>query len=116
VAYDLLFRRQTRTNWSLPSRPRSCRGYQGTFFLAEYTFAPDPLPTTAAEKELVAHLAVLKMKTDAGDKKARKEWRKSMAAVVVAKKRAAQGDPKAVRLMQVLSESGIFTGVQKMEA
>jgi hypothetical protein len=73
------------------------------------------LPTTDAEKELVAHLAVLKMKVDSGDKKALKEWRKSMVTVLSARKRASQGDPKAVRLMQVLSESGIFDGVAKMD-
>ena len=56
------------------------------------------------------------MRVDAGDKKALPEWRKSMKAVLVAKKRASLGDPKAKRLMQVLSESGLFAGVQKMEA
>jgi len=114
MAYDLLSRRQTPANWTRYSRrgPRFC----GTILLAEYTFAPDPVPTTPAENELIAHLAVLKMRVDAGDKKALPEWRKSMKAVLVAKKRASLGDPKAKRLMQVLSESGLFAGVQKMEA
>jgi hypothetical protein len=85
-----------------------------TLFLAEYIFAPDPLPTTDEEKQVIARLAVLKMKVDAGDKKALKEWRIAGKKIIDAKKKADLGDVKAKRLMQVLSESGIFDGVQPM--
>jgi hypothetical protein len=114
MAYDLLTRRQTPANWTRYSRrrPRS----RGTIFLVEYTFAPEPLATTDAEKALVARLAVLKMRADAGDKKALRQWRENLKAVLEAKRRAARGDPRARRLVQVLSESGLFDGVQKMEA
>ena len=99
------------------SSRRSCRRYlgHGTILLADYTFAPDPLPTTDEEKQVIARLAVLKMRVDGGDKKALKEWREAGKKIILAKKLAAKGDPKAKRLMQVLGESGLFDGVQAME-
>lgn len=113
VAYDLLFRKQTRHNWSMHSYAGPTA--RGTFFLAEYIFAPEPERPTPKEAELLAHLAVLKLKVDAGDKKALKEWRSSMKKVLEAKKRADRGDPVAQHLVKVLNESGLFAGVQRME-
>lgn len=104
MAYDLLFRRQTPRNWSLHS------------YLAEYVFAPDPTPTTPEEQQLIARLAVLKMGADAGNKKDAKRWRAAMAKLVLEKKKAARGDEKAKRLMKVLEESGIFSGVRTLDA
>ena len=116
MAYDLLSRRQTPADWSMTTRRSPRRGsFRGSWFFAEYVFAPDPLPTTPVEKELIAHLAVLKMRVDSGDKKALPEWRKNMKAILAARERAKKGDPKAKRFVQVLSESGLFDGVQKME-
>ena len=112
MAYDLLLRRQTSKNWS---RHSYCGpSFRGTLLLASYTFAPDPLPTTAAEKQFIAKLAVLKMLTDNGDKKARKQWKVAMARLVETKKLADKGDPRAKRVMTVVNESGIFAGVQSM--
>jgi hypothetical protein len=113
VAYDLLLRKQTRRNWSL----HSYRGPRvvGTFLLAEYVFAPDPERPTVKEAELLAHLAVLKLRVDQGDKRALKEWRSSMKKVLDAKKRAERGDPVAQHLVKVLNESGLFAGVQRVE-
>jgi hypothetical protein len=112
VAYDLLLRRQTPKNWS---RSSYCGpAARGTLLLASYTFAPDPAPTTDAEKQLLAQLAVLKMRVDNGDKKALKKWRRAMAKLVLAKRAADRGDARARRLVTVVNESGIFAGVQSM--
>ena len=116
MAYDLLTRRQTRTNWSRHSYlgPRARLRSGRMLFLATYEFAPDPTPTTDEERQFIAKLAVLKMNADGGNKKAAKEWKATMAKVAAAKKRADSGDPKAKRLMTVLNESGLFDGVQSM--
>ena len=112
MAYDLLFRRQTARNWSR----RSYLGpaARGTLLLASYEFAPEPTPTTTEEQALIAKLAVLKMQVDAGDKKALGKWRKMVAFIAKAKKKAAQGDEKSKRFITVLNESGLFAGVQSM--
>jgi len=112
VAYDILFRRQTKRNWSR----RSYCGptARGSFLLAEYVFAPEPTQTTDAEKQFLAKLAVLKMKTNNGDKKARLKWRAAVAKIVEARKLADRGDPRAKRLVTIVNESGIFAGVQSM--
>lgn len=112
MAYDLLFRRQTGRNWSRHSYfgPAAL----GTLLLVDYEFAPDPTPTTAEEQGLIAKLAVLKMQVNAGDKKALGKWRKIVAFVARAKKKAARGDAKSQRFITVLNESGLFAGVQAM--
>ncbi len=116
MAYDLLTRRQTSTNWSRHSYlgPRARLRSGRMLFLASYEFAPDPTPTTDEERQFIAKLAVLKMNADGGNKKAAKEWKATMAKVAAAKKKADSGDPKAKRLMTVLNESGLFDGVQSM--
>jgi len=112
VAYDLLFRKRTRTNWS---RHSYC-GPRGILLLASttYEFAPDPTPTTDEEKQFIAKLAVLKMSADAGNKKASKEWKATLTKLEAVKKKAAKGDEKSKHLVVVLQESGIFDGVQAM--
>ena len=77
MAYDLLLRKRTRTNWS---RHSYC-GPRGVLLLASatYEFAPDPTPATDEEKQFVARLAVLKMAADAGNKKSAKEWKATLA-------------------------------------
>jgi hypothetical protein len=112
VAYDLLLRKQTRTNWSR----RSYCGPRGILLLASetYEFAPDPTPATDEEKQFIAKLAVLKMAADAGNKKSAKEWKATLAKLEQVKKKAAAGDEKSKHLVVVLKESGIFDGVQAM--
>lgn len=112
MAYDLLLRRQTSRNWS--RRSYCGPSARGTLLLAEYVFAPDPTPTTPAEQQFLAQLAVLKMQVNAGDKKALKKWRAFASKLGKTKKQADRGDPKAKRVMTVLNESGIFAGVQSM--
>lgn len=103
MAYDLLFRRQTPRNWSLHS------------YLCDYSFAPDPTPTTQAEQALIARLAVLKMGASAGNKRDAKKWRAAMAKIVLEEKKAARGDARAMRLMKILKESGLFSGVATLD-
>ena len=110
MAYDLLLRKRTTANWSrCPSL-----GFRGLFLLTEYEFAPDPTPATDEEKQFIAKLAVLKMSADAGNKKAAKEWKATLAKLDLVRKKAAQGDEKSKHLVVVLKESGIFDGVQAM--
>lgn len=112
MAYDLLLRRQTRTNWS--RRSYCGPSARGTLLLAEYVFAPEPAATTPAEQQMLARLAVLKMRTDNGDKAALKQWRAVGIKILRAKHAADKGNPRAKRLITVLNESGIFAGVQSM--
>ena len=112
MAYDLFFRKQTASNWSRRSYASPATG--SPFLLASYTFSPDSTPTTDAEKQFLAKLAVIKMLTNNGDKKALKRWRRAVANIMVAKRRADQGDVRAQRLVKILNESGIFAGVQSM--
>ena len=110
MAYDLLLRKRTTANWSR----RPSLGFRGLFLLTEYEFAPDPTPATDEEKQFIAKLAVLKMSADAGNKKAAKEWKATLAKLDLVRKKAAQGDEKSKHLVVVLKESGIFDGVQAM--
>ena len=112
MAYDLLLRRQTSKNWS--RRSYCGPAHRGTLLLAEYVFAPDPVPTTPAEQQFLAKLAVLKMQVNQGDKKALKKWRVFAAKIAKTKKMADRGDARAKRVITVLNESGIFAGVQSM--
>ena len=112
MAYYLLLRRQTSKNWS--RRSYCGPAARGTLLLASYEFAPDPVPTTPAEQHFLSQLAVLKMRTDAGDKRALKQWRSAAAKIVKTRKLAERGDPRAKRLITVLNESGLFAGVQSM--
>jgi hypothetical protein len=107
MAYDILLRRRTHTNWSMHSiiNPTFASGYE---------FAPDPIATTPEEQQYLAKLAVLKMSADAGNAGAQKEWRAAMATVAALRKKAAKGDEKATRTVAVLKESGIFSGVATM--
>jgi hypothetical protein len=112
VAYDLLLRRHTSKNWS--RRSYCGPAARGTFLLAEYVFAPDPTPTTAAEQQFLAQLAVLKMQVDSGNRAALKKWRAFVAKLAKTKKMADRGDPRARRVITVLNESGLFAGVQSV--
>ena len=113
MAYDLLLRKQTRHNWSgAATRARLPAGRSSS---PSTSSRPSPSDRRRRRAELLAHLAVLKLKVDAGDKKALKEWRSSMKKVLDAKKRADRGDPVAQHLVKVLNESGLFAGVQRME-
>lgn len=93
------------------TRPRELR----SLVLAGYEFAPDPTSTTPEEQQSLARLAVLRMSADAGSESGKKEWNKAMAKILLVKKKAERGDEKAKRAMTVLRESGIFSGVQKIE-
>ena len=112
MAYDLLLRRQTQTNWS--RRSYCGPAARGSLFLAEYVFAPEPTLTTPDEQQMLAKLAVLKMRTDNGDKAALKQWRAEGLKILKAKRAADKGNPKAKRLITILNESGIFAGVQSV--
>jgi len=112
VAYDLLLRRQTHTNWS--RRSYCGPSARGTLLLAEYVFASEPTRTTPAEQQMLAKLAVLKMRTDNGDRAALRQWRTEGIKIMKAKRAADRGNPRAKRLITVLNESGIFAGVQSM--
>jgi hypothetical protein len=107
MAYDILLRRRTHTNWSMHSivNPAFALGYE---------FAPDPIATTPDEQQYLAKLAVLRMKADSGDAAAQKEWKVTMTNVNALRKKAAKGDDKAQRTVAILKESGIFSGVQTM--
>ena len=107
MAYDLLLRRKTHTNWSMHSMLNPA-------FASCGDFAPDPIATTPDEQQYLAKLAVLRMKADSGDVAAQKEWKTTMANVNALRKKAAKGDDKAQRTVAILKESGIFSGVQSM--
>jgi hypothetical protein len=107
MAYDILLRRRTHTNWSMHS-------IVNPTFASGYEFAPDPIATTPDEQQYLAKLAVLKMSADAGNAGAQKEWRAAMANVQALRKKASAGDEKASRTVAILKESGIFSGVATM--
>jgi hypothetical protein len=107
MAYDILLRRRTHTNWSMHS-------LYSPAFASCGDFAPDPIATTPEEQQYLAKLAVLKMSADAGNAGAQKEWKAAMTAVQALRKKAAKGDEKASRTVAILKESGIFSGVQTM--
>lgn len=97
MAYDLLFRRYTRRNWARSSSLPL--GFMGD--------EPVVIPTEA-EKQLLAKVAVLKMAATAGHKGARKELQNVAVKVLQVRGKAAQGDPKAAHLVEVLRDSKIF--------
>jgi len=107
MAYDILLRRKTHTNWSMHS-------LHNPAFASCGDFAPDPIATTSDEQQYLAQLAVLRMKADSGDASAQKEWRATMVKVDALRKKAAKGDEKAQRTVAILKESGIFSGVKTM--
>jgi hypothetical protein len=107
MAYDILLRRRTHTNWSMHSMLNPAFATCGDF-------EPDPIATTPDEQQYLAALAVLRMKADSGDPAAQKEWKAAMVTVEALRKKAAKGDDKAQRTVAILKESGIFSGVQTM--
>jgi hypothetical protein len=99
VAYDFFYRKWVPKNIALSSIDVS---------------TSDTTAPTDLEKSYLAKLAVMKMNAEAGDKKSQKAWRGAMGdlrkLVVLAKK----GDPKSKHMLQVVRESGLFSGVKAM--
>lgn len=100
MAYDLFFRKWTPKNFALTSLDVSTRAS---------TVATDD------EKAYLARLAVMKMNADAGNKKAKKAWKKSLNDLGRVSTLAKKGDPKAKHLLAVVQESGLFSGVKALD-
>ena len=67
---------------------------------------------TPTEMAMLADLAATKMRSDAGDKLAKKKVAEFSRKVAALKVRARRGDASASRALRVLSESGVFRGTQ----
>jgi hypothetical protein len=102
MAYDLLFGKNSR-NWSRE--------------LASPVVMTDEVSVifTEAEKDRLSKITILKMKSEAGDKTAKKQMILMIKDVAKLKAKAKKGDAAAKRALLVLRESGLFNGVQKMD-
>jgi len=99
MARDLLFG-TTRRNWARGTGRKACLSDEVDFRL------------TVAEMQQLADLTTTKMLADSGDKSARKKMAVVARKVAALKAKAARGDESAKRALRVLSESGVFRGVQ----
>lgn len=99
MAHDLLFG-QTRRNWARGTARRACLTDEVDFRL------------TTEEMRRLADLTTTKMLADSGDKRARKKMAVIAKKVSSLKAKASRGDEQAKRALRVLSESGVFLGVQ----
>lgn len=99
MAHDLLFG-LTRRNWARGTGRRVCLSDEVDFRL------------TPAEMQQLADLTTTKMLADSGDRAARKKMATVSKKVVALKAKAARGDASAKRALRVLTESGVFRGVQ----
>lgn len=83
----------------------------GNFSLSE----KEDLVLTDKEKAMLEKIAVAKMKSEGGDKSAKKQLAHLVKDVANLKAMAKHGDAKAKRTLLVLQESGIFTSTQKLD-
>lgn len=95
MAYDLLYRRHIKKNVALHA-------------LAEEPQATEDVVLDDAEKAMIAKLAVIKANAESGNKRALADWQKVRRNLVVAGKRARQGDPKARRYLTAIKASGLI--------
>jgi hypothetical protein len=102
VAYDLLRRKRIPLNIALSSS------------LTTDGVTDEPIPTTDADRSYLASLAVMKMNAEAGNKKAKADWKVALQGIAKIQKRARKGDKNAQRTLAVIRESGLFQGVAAM--
>jgi hypothetical protein len=72
---------------------------------------PEPLRYTEAEMRMLSAAAQVRVRADAGDKKAKKELKKLLRHVAALKKKAKRS-PAAARSYRVLTESGLLVPSQ----
>ncbi len=99
MPHDLFFGK-TRRNWARGTSRKACMSDEVDFRLTE------------TEMRQLADLTTTKMLADSGDKSARKKMSVIAKKVASLKAKAARGDVASQRALRVLSESGVFRGVQ----
>ena len=100
MAYDFFYRKWVPKNIALTSLDVSTK---------------DAAAPSDSEKAYLAKLAVIKMNAQAGNKKAKKAWKRAMGELRKLTFMAKRGDPKAQHALQVIRESGLFSGVSALE-
>lgn len=99
MAHDLFFGK-TRRNWARGTGRKACVSDEVDFRLTE------------TEMRQLADLTATKMLADSGDRAARKKMAAVAKKVAVLKSKAVRGDVPSQRALRVLSECGVFRGVQ----
>jgi len=106
MAYDLVLK-NVKKNWS--------RGASHPQTATERLTAAAPTPPTLAElkltpdeKKKLADVAAIKKAAQSGDKRARRQWKKAPKIVAKLSAKAAKGDPKAQRSLQILRAAKVF--------
>jgi len=100
MAYDLLLRRRIRRSYA--RKPTVT------------VRSTDSLVLTEPEKAWLARIALCRAQAQAGDKRAAKDWKKTVKQIVATRRKAARGDVKAQRTVAVLVQSGMFPSSKKL--
>jgi hypothetical protein len=68
---------------------------------------------SSKEKLELERLAIVKMRAESGDKKAKIQWKRMSDKIASLKTKAKAGDPKAKRSLLMLKQNGFFQPIQK---
>ena len=111
MSYDLVLK-DSKHNWA---RGACCSPISATARLTAASTAAAPKPPTLAElnltpdeKKKLAGVAAIKKASQSGDKHAQRQWKKAPKIIAKLKAKAAKGDPKAQRSLQIMRAAKMF--------